>query len=308
MVEKKLQKKFLVLFKSEKMIMESLNKKQLKLYKLLRKNVVEYDFDFGIALTSIIKNEKILPDFEKNLLEVVELFKSIHQNSDKHPPILLQTINKIDEKFVSDSCKYFTELKHKQDNTVTFPLINYLKSSQNLSQNYEKTSQNLVEKSEKSVSNLPSSEQLPLKNESDQKVTEPLLDIDIDIVRDIDIDIGIDNKEKNINTKKEKPKKFTPPTVEEISSYCQEKNIINVDPEYFFDHYQANGWKVGSNKMSNWKATVNNWHRRNSNKSIPETVPKKTHGDLIDDFLMSQINGAGKTIDLQKGEWKDGKE
>lgn len=52
------------------------------------------------------------------------------------------------------------------------------------------------------------------------------------------------------------------PTLEEIRAYCLErKNSVN--PEAWFDHYTANGWKVGKNAMKDWKAAVRQWERNN---------------------------------------------
>ena len=49
-----------------------------------------------------------------------------------------------------------------------------------------------------------------------------------------------------------------PPTVEEIGAYCQERGN-QVDPQYFYNYYQANGWRVGKNPMRDWKAAVCAW-------------------------------------------------
>lgn len=52
--------------------------------------------------------------------------------------------------------------------------------------------------------------------------------------------------------------KFTPPTVDEVTAYCRERNK-GVDPERWYNHYTANGWKVGKNQMKDWKAAVRTW-------------------------------------------------
>lgn len=80
----------------------------------------------------------------------------------------------------------------------------------------------------------------------------------VDIDKDIDIDIDKDIKEKN---KKEKAtSRFIPPTLDVVKAYCSERGN-NVDPERFIDYYTANGWKVGKNKMKDWKATVRTWEK-----------------------------------------------
>jgi hypothetical protein len=50
------------------------------------------------------------------------------------------------------------------------------------------------------------------------------------------------------------------PTIEEVTQYCQERHNA-VDPQKWFDHYSANGWKVGRNPMKDWRAAVRTWER-----------------------------------------------
>lgn len=53
-------------------------------------------------------------------------------------------------------------------------------------------------------------------------------------------------------------KKFSPPSVDEVRAYCQERQNC-VDPQRFVDFYTSNGWKVGKNSMKDWKAAVRTW-------------------------------------------------
>jgi len=55
--------------------------------------------------------------------------------------------------------------------------------------------------------------------------------------------------------------RFTPPSIEEISKYCSERNN-GINPKIFIDHYTSNGWMVGKNKMRDWKAAVRTWESR----------------------------------------------
>jgi hypothetical protein len=50
------------------------------------------------------------------------------------------------------------------------------------------------------------------------------------------------------------------PSLEEVKIYCRERRN-SVDPEKWFDHYSANGWRVGRNPMRDWKAAVRTWER-----------------------------------------------
>ena len=79
-----------------------------------------------------------------------------------------------------------------------------------------------------------------------------------------------------------------PPTLEEVTAYCQERNN-NVDPERWFNYYTSNGWKVGRNPMKDWKAAVRTWERDDR----PQTIPQKkeeTFTDLIERWE-SEENG-----------------
>ena len=53
---------------------------------------------------------------------------------------------------------------------------------------------------------------------------------------------------------------FTKPTLQEVEEYCLERNR-GVDPQKWYDHYTANGWRVGRNPMRDWRAAVRTWER-----------------------------------------------
>ena len=79
------------------------------------------------------------------------------------------------------------------------------------------------------------------------------------------------SKTKESNTEREKRKRFTPPTLEEVSAYCRELNS-KIDPQQFIDYYTANGWVQGKGKpIKDWKAAVRTWNRR-ENKPQGNTV------------------------------------
>lgn len=67
-------------------------------------------------------------------------------------------------------------------------------------------------------------------------------------------------KEKVKEKVKDNIKRFAPPTLDEVRTYCQEKGYA-VDAERFVDFYESKGWYVGKNKMKDWKAAVRNWNR-----------------------------------------------
>ena len=66
----------------------------------------------------------------------------------------------------------------------------------------------------------------------------------------------IDNN-KLLSTKK---KKFVPPTLEEVETYCRERKN-NVDAKRFYDYYEANNWVDGKgNRVVSWKQKmISSW-------------------------------------------------
>jgi hypothetical protein len=67
-------------------------------------------------------------------------------------------------------------------------------------------------------------------------------------------------KEKKRKEKKgnENNSRFTPPTIDEVIAYCQERKN-NVNPVRWFNFYASKGWKVGKEPMKDWKASVRYW-------------------------------------------------
>ena len=87
------------------------------------------------------------------------------------------------------------------------------------------------------------------------------------------------NKNENKDDESDPPKRFAPPTVEEVTAYCRErKNGVN--PERFIDFYASKGWKVGNQPMKDWHAAVRTWEQREEtpNKGQAKTVVAQQYG------------------------------
>lgn len=64
-------------------------------------------------------------------------------------------------------------------------------------------------------------------------------------------------------------KKFQVPTMDEVRDYWAGERL-NGAPDEFFDHFSANGWKVGGTApMKDWKAAARNWSRRETKGRRP---------------------------------------
>ena len=56
-------------------------------------------------------------------------------------------------------------------------------------------------------------------------------------------------------------KGFVVPTLEEVKSYCKERNN-RVDATAFWNFYESKGWLVGKTGMKNWHSAIATWEQR----------------------------------------------
>ena len=110
-------------------------------------------------------------------------------------------------------------------------------------------------------------------------------------------------KEKDIK------RKFVKPTAEELTAYGASIGY-SLNAQYFLDHYEANGWRVGKVGMKDWKATVRKWksnNLQNGAAAVPvkpvvipkykENVPPADEVMTVDDIrgLKAQIGVIDRT-------------
>ena len=99
---------------------------------------------------------------------------------------------------------------------------------------------------------------------------------EIDIEKDKEID-----KEKE-SKKKDSPKRFVPPSFDEVQAYCTERGN-GIDAEAFIDFYTSKNWYVGKTKMTDWKAAVRTWESRKK-KQAKTTYADTDYGNPEDIF------------------------
>lgn len=100
-------------------------------------------------------------------------------------------------------------------------------------------------------------------------------------------------KENHLKVVKEKLR-FSPPTLEEVKAYCQERKN-HVDADRFVDFYASKGWKVGNQPMKDWKAAVRTWERGEKSTSAQQYNQRTyTEDDLmaVSDDLMEEARRA----------------
>lgn len=96
--------------------------------------------------------------------------------------------------------------------------------------------------------------------------------------------------EVDVGSKESKAK----PSFEELSAYCAARGK-GVDPQKWFDHYSANGWKVGRNSMKDWKAAVRTWEGStggsNGNNRESATEARRRKNSQVFEQYRSQVSG-----------------
>jgi len=92
------------------------------------------------------------------------------------------------------------------------------------------------------------------------------------------------------------PKRFTAPSVEDVTRYCEEHGYT-LDAEKFCLYYESNGWKVGKNPMKNWQAAVRTWVKndqaRTAEKGAQCPYPAGSY-EAMDWWVLNSAVGAIK--------------
>lgn len=95
------------------------------------------------------------------------------------------------------------------------------------------------------------------------------------------------------------PRRFAKPTVEEIRAFCAERGN-GIDPQRFFDYYEARGWLIGSQPMKNWQAAVRTWEGREPARATNPTgaYAKKAGRPQIEQHTQTDQDLAHLLVDL----------
>jgi hypothetical protein len=83
---------------------------------------------------------------------------------------------------------------------------------------------------------------------------------------------------------KNKATRFIKPTIDEIKTFLNEQEYetdIDRYADRFYNFYESKGWKVGKEKMKDWKAAIRGWLSRDNIKK-KETVAEETIDDTLD--------------------------
>ena len=138
---------------------------------------------------------------------------------------------------------------------------------------------------------------LGLKKNKSYTLSE--IEMDTKCIQDVSVGkdrLGKDSIDKDnnfiVDKPQEKVKKFVPPTVEEVKSYCFERNN-GIDAEEFVDFYTACGWVQGKARkpIKDWKACVRTWEksRKGNINAKPERRNTRTDDVEIDEYTAEII-------------------
>jgi hypothetical protein len=94
-----------------------------------------------------------------------------------------------------------------------------------------------------------------------------------------------DNVNVNVNENviikeniKENPKRFVPPTAQEVKAYMQEQGMDDLS-EKWLAFYESKGWLIGKNKMKDWKAAVRTWKTNSTTTTAPKPLKASLHDE-----------------------------
>lgn len=106
-----------------------------------------------------------------------------------------------------------------------------------------------------------------------------------------------EEEKEDIKENQVREKRFTPPTLEEVRAYCQERHSP-VDPVQFFNYFTEGNWTDSKgNKVRNWKQKLLTWEQYR-----PQARAKPVNNsDELDAFMLNIINGGndGQTGDYE---------
>jgi len=112
---------------------------------------------------------------------------------------------------------------------------------------------------------------------NNRKKKEDMIDTSLSYVQHMENENENENIIDNVVIDKpieEKPKRFIKPTIEQLEAYMEERGMNNI-ANRFYDHYEANGWKIGKNSMKDWKASVRTWEPNHKKITTQSTKQPK---------------------------------
>lgn len=64
-----------------------------------------------------------------------------------------------------------------------------------------------------------------------------------------------------------KPAHISPPSVDAVQEYCAKQGYTTIDPMRFVNYYAARNWMSGKTAITDWRAAVDSWNRKDVDKN-----------------------------------------
>ena len=211
---------------------------------------------------------------EKNLLQKLDL--DFSNTSGSGYKINSQYIEKLEE----ETCKNFLgaekSTKQNEENSLDYIAKNNINNNifknNNINNCNNNNSSNINSEINLSNSNSDVNSCINLNSINSENNKEKEKE---NISKPIGLSICFSKEKQNFT--KEKQKRFTRPSLEEVRAYIREKNY-DIDANTFFDYYDSCGWTVGKNKpMKDWKASVRYWNSTRKNNGYASKPTEEEH-------------------------------
>ena len=104
---------------------------------------------------------------------------------------------------------------------------------------------------------------------------------------DAEAEAEAEGEEEGEGDKADKPPKpahISPPSVDDVRAYCDKQGYTTIDPERFVSYYAARQWMAGQTAITDWRAAVDSWHRKDMDKNgngQSESKPLWTVGTVV---------------------------
>jgi hypothetical protein len=101
----------------------------------------------------------------------------------------------------------------------------------------------------------------------------------------------------------DRARRFVPPELAEVVAHAMESAVPKLEAEKFFDHFTANGWRVGGKApMKDWRAAFRNWCRsvfqfQKQNRGL---TAAQTGPDLSVDAILARRKRQDEDLERQR--------
>lgn len=216
-----------------------------------------------------------LPAGDKSVLEIVSA--SIREgifDKEKYEKYSILTSEKIQERYF-DAVSRRVQVEVKEE----YLLIKHAQKSKDVNRNQENVSRNkkTADKNEQIRKDNKREDNI-IKDNIKAEYIPPIIPLTGEYIPQ-----GGEDAEA-VEKAEVKRKRFTPPGVEEVQAYCQERNN-GIDAQSFCDFYESKGWVIGKSPMKDWRAAVRTWERGRDKKiavSRPQSEFEKFAAELAE--------------------------